>query len=62
MQDQTPEMERINVQLREIMREWVKHPDNKTLKERYLSLHAQYQRLLEDEKRRFNDGRVVAQA
>ena len=54
MDDQTPEMERLNAQLREIMREWVKQPDNKQLKERYNSLHNQYQRLFLEHKRSHN--------
>jgi hypothetical protein len=51
MQDHTPEMERINAQLRELMREWVQHPERKELKERYNALHRQYQRLLTQQKR-----------
>jgi uncharacterized Zn finger protein len=56
MQDQTPEMERINAQLREVMREWVRHPARKELKERYNALHRQYQRLLLQQKRQSLNG------
>ncbi|MBI4495165.1 MAG: hypothetical protein HY690_20510 [Chloroflexi bacterium] len=55
MDNQSPEMENLNIQMRELMREWVKHPqNNKELKERYTSLHHQYQRLLVAWKRSHN--------
>lgn len=46
MNDQTPEMERLDAELRALMREWVQHPENRELKERYNSLHHLYQQLL----------------
>lgn len=56
MHDQTPEMERINAQMREIMRQWVQNPQNKELKERYTILQRQYQRLLLQQKQASPNG------
>jgi len=44
MDDETPEMEAITSEMREIMRAWIAEPDNEALKQRYSQLQASYQR------------------
>ena len=44
MDDETPEMEAITAEMREIMRDWIANPDDAALKERYSQLQAAYQR------------------
>ena len=48
MDDETPEMEAITSEMREIMRAWIADPDNAALKERYVQLQAAYQRAFLD--------------
>ena len=51
MDDETPEMEALSAQMREIMRAWVANPDNQALKQRYEELQAAYQRAFLELKR-----------
>jgi hypothetical protein len=44
MDDETPEMEAITTEMREIMRAWIDAPDDAALKARYSELQAAYQR------------------
>jgi hypothetical protein len=44
MDDETPEMEAITTEMRDIMRAWIEEPDNAALKEHYAALQAAYQR------------------
>lgn len=44
MDDETPEMEAITTEMREIMRAWIEAPDDDALKARYAALQAAYQR------------------
>jgi hypothetical protein len=44
MDDETPEMEAITTEMREIMRDWIEAPDDAALKARYSALQAAYQR------------------
>ncbi|MFN8525657.1 MAG: hypothetical protein U0821_21375 [Chloroflexota bacterium] len=44
MDDQTPEMEKLSAEMRELMRVWIENPDNEQLKDRYKAAHAEYQR------------------
>ena len=44
MDDETPEMEAITNEMREVMRAWIAEPDNADLKQRYTELQAAYQR------------------
>jgi hypothetical protein len=43
--DQTPDMERITFEMRELMRRWIENPEDKFLKERFSMLQARYQQL-----------------
>jgi hypothetical protein len=43
--DQTPEMERISAEMRELMRRWIENPDDQYLKQRYTELQVRYQDL-----------------
>jgi hypothetical protein len=43
--DQTPEMDRITAEMREVMRRWIENPDDKYLKQRYSDLQRRYQEL-----------------
>ena len=40
MDDQTPEMERLTSEMRELMRLWIENPDNAELKQRYTDAQA----------------------
>ena len=44
MDDETPEMEAITTEMREIMRAWIETPDDAALKAHYSALQAAYQR------------------
>jgi hypothetical protein len=44
MDDETPEMEAITDEMREVMRAWIVDPENADLKRRYSELQAAYQR------------------
>ncbi len=46
MDDQTPEMERIDAQMRETMKRWILQPDSQVLKEEFSRLQKRYQQLL----------------
>jgi len=45
MDDQTPEMEKMSQEMRELMAAWLAAPDNATIKTRYQAVHARYQRM-----------------
>jgi len=45
MDDQTPEMERVTAEMRELMRLWLQDPDNQELKRRLEEAHTIYQRM-----------------
>ncbi len=45
MDDETPEMEELTKEMRQVMTAWVADPDNSDLKRRYKDLQARYQRL-----------------
>lgn len=45
MNDQTPEMERINAEMREVMRRWIADPTNEQLKRRFSELQNRYTQL-----------------
>ncbi len=47
MDNQSPEMEKLSHDLRDLMRAWVEHPDNEMLKARYTAVQNEYQRLRE---------------
>ena len=47
MDNQSPEMEKLSHDLRALMRAWIEHPDNETLKARYTAAQAEYQKLRE---------------
>ncbi len=46
MDNQSPEMEKLSHELRDLMAAWLANPDNKEIKARYESVHARYQRML----------------
>lgn len=45
MDDQTPEMNRITIEMRELMRRWIENPDDRFLKDRFSMLQTRYQQL-----------------
>jgi hypothetical protein len=47
MDNQSPEMEKLSHELRALMRAWIEHPENETLKARYTAAQNEYQRLRE---------------
>jgi hypothetical protein len=51
MDDETPEMEAITDQMREVMRAWIDDPDNERLKALYGELQAAYERAFLELKR-----------
>ncbi len=51
MDDQTPEMEKLSQEMRDLMAAWLANPDNKAIKARYEDVHARYQRLFLEYKR-----------
>ena len=46
MDNQSPEMEKLSYELRDLMAAWLANPDNKEIKARYERVHARYQRML----------------
>jgi hypothetical protein len=46
MDNQSPEMEKLSYDLRDLMRAWIENPDNEDLKARYKAAHAHYQHML----------------
>ena len=51
MDDETPEMEKLTLQMRAAMAAWVADPNNETLKRQYRELQRRYQRLFLDFKK-----------
>ena len=45
MDDQTPEMERVTAEMRELMQMWLADPTNTEIKQRFDDVHARYQRM-----------------
>ncbi len=45
MDDETPEMEKLTHQMRQVMAAWVADPSNAALKREYQALQRRYQRL-----------------
>ena len=56
MDDETPEMERLTLEMRAAMAAWVADPQNSLLKQQYRDLQRQYQRLFLDYKRGQRNG------
>lgn len=52
MDDETPEMEALSDQMRQVMRDWVANPGNEALKRRYEALQNAYQRAFVELKQR----------
>lgn len=46
MDNQSPEMEKLSHDLRDLMRAWIENPDNEELKTRYKAAQAHYQKML----------------
>lgn len=57
MDNQSPEMEKLSYDLRDLMRAWIENPDNEEIKARYKAVHAQYQEMLMEFKK--GEGAVV---
>ena len=51
MDDETPEMEALTDQMRELMRAWIADPDNAQLKAEYARVQLAYQRAFLEYKR-----------
>lgn len=51
MDDETPAMESVTAQMRDVMRRWIGEPSNQALKARYERLQAEYQRLFMEYKK-----------
>ena len=45
MDEQSPEMDKISAEMREIMRRWIENPNDALLKERFTALQSRYQEL-----------------
>lgn len=45
MDEQSPEMDKITAEMREIMRRWIENPEDTFLKERFEALQSRYQEL-----------------
>ncbi len=58
MDDETPEMEKLTQEMRQIMAAWVAEPNNNLLKQQYRDLQRRYQRLFLEHKRLQRDGAV----
>jgi hypothetical protein len=48
MDNQSPEMEKLSYELRALMKAWIEHPENESLKARYTEAQNEYQRLREE--------------
>ncbi len=46
MDNQSPEMEKLSHDLRDLMRAWIENPDNEELRTRYKAAQAHYQKML----------------
>ena len=42
MDNQSPEMEKLSHDLRDLMRAWIEHPENEAIKARYVAAQAEY--------------------
>jgi hypothetical protein len=56
MDDETPEMEKLTVEMRSAMAAWVADPGNTFLRQQYRDLQRRYQRLFLDFKRGQRNG------
>jgi hypothetical protein len=54
--DETPEMESLSQEMRQVMAAWVADPKNETLKSQFQALQRRYQRLFLDFKAGQRDG------
>ena len=45
MDEQTPEMERVTAEMRQLMRLWIENPDDVEIKKRFQEAHSTYQRM-----------------
>lgn len=45
MDNQSPEMEKLSYELRDLMAAWIANPDNEELRNRYKAAHAKYQEM-----------------
>jgi hypothetical protein len=54
--DETPEMESLSQEMRQVMAAWVADPKNEMLKRQYQALQRRYQRLFLDFKQGQRDG------
>lgn len=52
MDDQTPEMEKVSQEMRDLMAAWLADPTNHAIKARYQAVHARYQRMFVEYKER----------
>lgn len=51
MDDETPEMEQVSLQMRQVMKAWTQDPENEILRSRYRDLQRRYQQLFTAYKR-----------
>jgi hypothetical protein len=56
MDDQTPEMEKLTLEMRAAMSAWVADPDNSLLRQQFRDLQRRYQRLFLELKRGQRNG------
>lgn len=56
MDDETPEMKKLTLQMRATMDAWVADPDNTLLRQQYRDLQRRYQRLFLEYKRGQRNG------
>lgn len=45
MDEQTPEMDQISAEMREIMRRWIQNPEDHFLRQRFHELQSRYQEM-----------------
>ena len=56
MDDETPEMEKLTMEMRAAMAAWVADPDNNLLRQQYRDLQRRYQRMFLERKRGQRNG------
>jgi hypothetical protein len=56
MDDETPEMEKLTLEMRAAMAAWVADPDNNSLRQQFRDLQRRYQRLFLELKRGQRNG------
>ena len=45
MDNQSPEMEKLSYELRDLMRAWIENPDNEAIKAQYKAVQREYQEM-----------------